>query len=75
MLSASLQLQAGLTYVIDEVATHQSLKNEQGTRLYKNLVHMCYDGTTRGVMQTDTSVGCTEPVSYTHLTLPTICSV
>lgn len=61
VLSASLQLQAGLTYVIDEVATHQSLKNEQGTRLYKNLVHMCYDGTTRGVMQTENSVGCTEP--------------
>lgn len=60
MLSASIGLQSGLTYVIDEVATHQSLRSENGSRLYKNLVHMCYDGTTRGVMQTESSVGCTE---------------
>ena len=59
LLTASLSLQSNLTYVIDEVATHQSLKNEQGARMYKNLVHMCYDGTTRGVMATESSTGST----------------
>ena len=76
-----LLISSAFVYELDETLAHYELRGEIsrkiGHALAEKYDRLIFRAITKGARQASpiTKTGLVEPVSYTHLTLPTICSV